>query len=184
VPVTAVITELFWAPEETARVTFLNAKEEEIPLSAAADYISEELNPQNRRGAALVEIGLPSLAAYKGARFVDTPGLDSALRHNTETSLDWLPNTGLTVIAVSADAPLSEQDLELIGETRKHSPWIVVLLTKADRLSPPELEQVLDFVRMNLSRLRRGLLIGLRWFTIFYRTRLTSLSLFKSYNYR
>ncbi len=147
VPVTAVITELFWGPEENVSVQFLDGKEERITLEGAEYFIKEELNPKNRRGAALVKIALPSLAAYKGARFVDTPGLDSALRHNTETSLDWLPNTGLALIAVSADAPLSEQDLALIAETRKHSPQIVVLLTKADRLSPLELEQVLAYVR-------------------------------------
>ncbi len=147
VPVTAVITELFWAPEEKARVKFLNGEIKEIPVAAVKDYVSEELNPKNRQGAALVEIGLPSLTAYKGARFVDTPGLDSSLRHNTETSLEWLPNTGLALIAVSADAPLSEQDLDLIEETRKHSPQIVLLVTKADRLTPDELAQVLAFVR-------------------------------------
>lgn len=151
VPVTAVITELFWAPEETAAVKFLDGKKEKITLAGVGDYVSEELNPKNRRRAALVEIGLPSLAAYKGARFIDTPGLDSALRHNTETSLEWLPNTGLALIAVSADAPLSEQDLELLVETRKHSPQIVVLLTKADRLLPVELEQVLAFVRLKVK---------------------------------
>ncbi len=151
VPVTAVITELFWAPEECARVKFLNGDYKEIPGAAVKDYVSEELNPKNRQGAALVEIGLPSLAAYKGARFVDTPGLDSALHHNTETSLEWLPNTGLALVAVSADAPLSEQDLDLIGETRKHSPQIIVILTKADRLAPGELGQVLDYVRSKIK---------------------------------
>jgi GTP-binding protein EngB required for normal cell division len=151
VPVTTVITELFWAPQESARVKFLDGREEKMALAAAAEYISEEFNPKNSRGAALVEIGLPSLAAYKGARFVDTPGLDSALRHNTETSLEWLPNTGLALIAVSADAPLSEQDLELMARTRRHSPQIVVLLTKADRLTHGELGQVLNFVRRKVK---------------------------------
>lgn len=151
VPVTAIITELFWSPREAARVKFLNGESKEIGLAEVKDYVSEERNPKNLRGASLVEIGLPALAAYKGARFVDTPGLDSSLRHNTETSLEWLPNTGLALIAVSADAPLSEQDLDLIEETRKHSPQIVVLVTKADRLTSAELAQVLDFVRNKIK---------------------------------
>jgi GTP-binding protein EngB required for normal cell division len=151
VPVTAVITELFWAPEERASVKFLDGDSKVVPVSAVKTYVSEELNPKNRQGAALVEIGLPSLAAYKGARLVDTPGLDSTLRHNTETSLEWLPNTGLALIAVSSDAPLSDQDLGLIEATRSHSPRVAVLLTKADRLTPAELEQVLAFVRSKVE---------------------------------
>ncbi len=151
VPVTAVVTELYYAASETASVRLSGGEKIPITFGDIAGYVAEELNPKNRRAAALVEIGLPSLEAYKGARFVDTPGLDSAFRHNTETSLDWLPNTGLALIAVSADSPLSEQDLELIEKTRRHSPRITVMLTKADRLSPAELPRVLDFVRARLA---------------------------------
>jgi len=151
VPVTAVVTGLYWSPSESASVELLGGENSPISFGEIAGYVTEELNPKNLRGAALVEIGLPTLAAYKGARFIDTPGLDSALRHNTETSLDWLPNTGLALITVSADAPLSEQDLELIEKTRRHSPQIIVILTKADRLTPEELPQVLAFVRGKLK---------------------------------
>jgi len=151
IPVTAVVTGLYWAPSESAAVKLLGGESSPITFGEIAGYVTEELNPKNRRGAALVEIGLPTLAAYKGARFIDTPGLDSAFRHNTETSLDWLPNTGLALITVSADAPLSEQDLELIEKTRRHSPHIIVILTKADRLTSEELPQVLAFVRGKLK---------------------------------
>ncbi|HBE88193.1 MAG TPA: hypothetical protein DDW67_03530, partial [Elusimicrobia bacterium] len=149
-PVTAVVTELFWSPEETASVRVVGGETLPISLEQVPDYVSEELNPKNARGAAAVSLGLPALADYKGVRFVDTPGLDSALRHNTETSLDWLPNAGLAIVAVSSDAPLSEQDLALISRTRRHSPSITVLLTKADRLEPAELDRVLGFVRGRL----------------------------------
>lgn len=151
VPVTAVVTELYYAPSETASVRLLGGENIPITFGDIAGYVTEELNPKNRRGAALVEIGLPTLAAYKGARFVDTPGLDSALRHNTETSLDWLPNTGLPLITISADSPLSEQDLALIEKTRSHSPEITLLLTKVDRLTPAELAHLLGFVRGRLK---------------------------------
>ena len=151
VPVTAIVTELYGAASETASVKLLGGEVREIPLSEVPDYVNEERNPKNRRGAASVAIGLPALAEYEGARFVDTPGLDSALRHNTETSLDWLPNTGLALITISADSPLSEQDLALIEKTRAHSPEITLLLAKADRLTPGELVQLLGFVRGRLK---------------------------------
>ena len=151
VPVTAVITELFWAPQKTITVKFLNGESKAVLAAEIAGYASEELNPGNRKSAASIKIGLPSLAEYRGVCFVDTPGLDSAHRHNTETSLDWLPNTGLALITISADAPLSEQDIELIEKARHHSPRIVILLTKADRLAAAEIGQVLDFVRQKIN---------------------------------
>jgi len=43
---------------------------------------------------------LPALARFRGIRFVDTPGLESVLSHNTDASLEWLPNAGLAIVAV------------------------------------------------------------------------------------
>jgi len=151
VPVTAVVTELYWSPEETAFVKLASGETLSILPGDIAAYVNEELNPKNRRGAVLAAVGLPSFSVYKGVRFVDTPGLDSALRHNTETSLNWLPNAGLTLVTISADSPLSEQDIELIEKTRSHSPGTIILLTKADRLSPEEMSQVLNFMRAKLK---------------------------------
>jgi hypothetical protein len=47
------------------------------------------------------------------AQCVDPPGLGSALTHNTEVALNWLP---------SVDAPLSERNLTLFAELEAMSP--------------------------------------------------------------
>jgi len=85
-------------------------------------------------------------------QFVDTPGLGSAFTHNTETAMKWLPNVGAAVVAVSSDAPLSERDLALLEELRRHTPEIVLLLTKADLLTEAQRAEVLSFVRQQLRR--------------------------------
>jgi uncharacterized coiled-coil protein SlyX len=70
--------------------------------------------------------------------------------------LDWLPNVGAAVVAVSADAPLAERDLELLGELHRHTPKIVLLLTKADLLTEPQRAEVMAFVAAQLSRKWNG----------------------------
>lgn len=59
---------------------------------------------------------------------------------------------GAALVAVSSDAPLSERDLGLLEELRRHTPKIVLLLTKADLLTEPQRAEVLAFVRQQLRR--------------------------------
>ena len=65
---------------------------------------------------------LPGLERFCGLKFVDTPGLESALLHNTEEALKWLPNVGLALVAVSVDPPLSQQDIELLTRLYRFTP--------------------------------------------------------------
>lgn len=151
VPVTAVITELGYGPRPMARVHHLDGRTIEIPSSAISGYASEKENPRNRKDAGWISVELPELLLFRGLRFVDTPGLDSAFAHNTETSLQWLPNTGLALVAISVDPPLSAQDIELLRTLGRYTPEIWVLLTKADLLCPSELDEVSAFVRSQLA---------------------------------
>jgi len=152
VPVTAVVTEVRYGPRERARVLYSNGETREIPLDRIGDYISEKQNPENAKGVELITIELPELASFRGLKFVDTPGLESALAHNTRASVDWLPNVGLALVAVSVDPPLSQRDIELLKSLYQFTPKVAVLLTKADLLSGPELAEVVEFVRAQLSK--------------------------------
>jgi signal recognition particle receptor subunit beta len=100
-----------------------------------------------------VRVELPSLSRFKGIRFVDTPGMESVLTHNTEASYDWLPNVGLAIVAVSVDPPLSQRDLELIRELHRYTPHVSILLTKVDILDAEEGAEVQQYVRSQLDRL-------------------------------
>ena len=152
VPLTAVITRLHFGPSERAEVCFLDSTTREIPLDEIHLYVGENENPGNRRKVAAVEAELPELKPFAPLQFVDTPGLGSAFAHNTEAALNWLPNVGAALVAVSSDAPLSERDLALLDELRRHTPRIVLLLTKADLLTEPQRAEVLAFVREQCSR--------------------------------
>jgi len=101
---------------------------------------------------AAVRVELPSMERYRGIRFVDTPGLESVFDHNTDASLEWLPNVGLALVAVGVDPPLSRHDIELIRNLSRYTPNISLLLTKVDVLDESERAQVLDFVQKQLAR--------------------------------
>jgi GTP-binding protein EngB required for normal cell division len=152
VPVTAVVTEVRYGTRDEARVHHRDGRNPEVPLDQIAAYISEKENPENTKQVELITVELPELRRFHGLKFVDTPGLESALAHNTQTSLDWLPNVGLALVAVSVDPPLSQRDLDLLKSLYQYTPKVGVLLTKADLLSEQELEEVVEFVRGQLAK--------------------------------
>jgi len=152
IPVTAVVTELQYGIQERATVHFLDGTEQEIPVDHVGAYISEKENPENEKQVALLSIELPDLGRFRGLKFVDTPGLESALAHNTQTSVDWLPNVGLALVAVSVDPPLSQRDIDLLRSLYQYTPKVGVLLTKADLLTERELTEVVEFVRSQLAK--------------------------------
>jgi GTP-binding protein EngB required for normal cell division len=152
VPLTAVITRLRFGPVERAEARFVDGRAEVIPVTDIGLFVSENDNPENGKHVASVEVELPALETLAPLQFVDTPGLGSAFTHNTEAAMKWLPNAGAALVAVSSDAPLSERDLALLEELRRHTPRIVLLLTKADLLTKAQRAEVLAFVRQQLRR--------------------------------
>ena len=146
IPATSVVTEIEFGQRERAEVRFLDGRAEPISLPEAVDFVSETANPENVKQVASVHIELPAMDRYRGIRFVDTPGLESVFEHNTEASMEWLPNAGLALVAVGVDPPLSRHDIELIRHLSRYTPNISLLLTKVDVLDEGERAEVHDFV--------------------------------------
>ena len=152
IPITSAVTEIQYGAEERADVKFQDGHTEQVPLAQISEFISEAENPENAKGVACVRVELPSMERYRGIRFVDTPGLDSVFEHNTDASLEWLPNVGLALVAVGVDPPLSQHDLELIRNLKRYTPRIGLLLTKVDVLEERDRRQVEEFVQSQLAR--------------------------------
>ena len=152
IPVTTAITRLQYGERERAVVRHFDGSVTPVPLEEIADFTSEAKNPGNRKNVNLVDIELPSLEAYASLRLVDTPGLGSVFKYHKSTSENWLPEVGAALLAVSSDRPLSEHDLELIRELTRHTPNIILLLTKTDLLSAEQQQEVKEFFKQTLQR--------------------------------
>jgi GTP-binding protein EngB required for normal cell division len=152
VPVTAVVTEIRFGPVEKAVVYYLDGRTDQLPVESIGQYVSERENPENGKRVKRIAVELPGLEAFRGLKFVDTPGLESSLIHNTEEALKWLPNVGLALVAVSVDPPLSQQDIELLTRLYRFTPNVTVLLTKVDLIGSDERDEVLRFVSEQLRK--------------------------------
>ena len=152
IPVTTAITRIQYGVQERALVRHFNGRTTEVPLADIVEFTSEAKNPGNEKNVAIVDIELPTLQKYPGLRLVDTPGLGSVYKYHQLASENWLPSVGTALLAVSSDRPLSEHDLELIRELTSHTPNIIILLTKADLLSPEQQQEVISFFQQTLQR--------------------------------
>lgn len=152
IPVTTTVTRLQYGSGERAIVRYFDGQEIEVDVGTVEEFTSEAQNPANEKNVEVVDIELPSLEKYTGLRLVDTPGLGSIFKYHIETSKGWLPEAGTALLAISSDRPLAEDDLQLIRELRRHTPKIVLLLTKVDLLSQEQQEEVVNFFRTALQR--------------------------------
>ena len=150
VPVTSVITRMRFGPEEKAVVTFLDGRRMDVSIPDIQGYISESENPENKKNVLLVDIEVPFLNKLKEIRLVDTPGIGSIWRHNTETTTAWFPETGGAIFVISADRPVSENELSLLKEIYAYTPEMAIVITKVDLYKEEQIKEIESFTAQAL----------------------------------
>ncbi len=80
---------------------------------------------------------------------VDTPGTNAVIRQHEQLTREFIPRADIVLFATSADRPFTESERNFLALIKEWGKKIVIILNKIDILSPPELEQVLSFIREN-----------------------------------
>lgn len=155
VPVTTVPTVLRYGNQRTAHV-LIDTKWQTILPEDLPQYVSEELNPENKKRVEGVEAFLPSPLLASGMCLVDTPGIGSVFSGNTETTKDFIPQIDAAILVVGADPPISGEELALIEAVAANVDEILIVLNKIDRVSAAERQQASAFATKVLeARLKR-----------------------------
>jgi len=152
IPVTSVITRIFAGDKKKVNVIFNDNNLEEVSVNAIDNYITEKKNPKNEKNVFLVDVQMPDISEYNKLRFIDTPGIGSFFKHNTETTENWFSEIGVAIVTISAERPLGENEINLIKEISEHCPEIVILLTKVDLFADEQVEEIFDYVKKSLQK--------------------------------
>jgi GTPase SAR1 family protein len=152
VPVTAIVTIIRHGPILHALVHFENGSRQNVPAQTISDYVSEERNPGNLRGVAVVEVFVPSALLASGMCLVDTPGIGSVYAGNTAVTKAFVPHIDAALIVLGADPPISGDELALIEEIAPDVSEILFVLNKADRLTSSERDEAVAFARRTLAQ--------------------------------
>lgn len=156
VPVTAVPTVIRFGEALHARVRMHDGSWNDVPMVELKEYVTEELNPENKKGVDGAEVFVPSGLLSSGMCFVDTPGLGSVFTGNTATTQAFIPHIDAALIVVGADPPIAGEELALVEAVGKQVQDLILVINKADRTSDPERAAAAKFTREILEkRLRR-----------------------------
>ncbi len=152
VPVTAIVTILRYGPTLRAEAHFENGSRQHIRAESISDYVSEERNPGNFKGVAAVEVFVPGALLSTGMCLVDTPGIGSIYADNTAVTRAFVPHIDAALVVLGADPPISGEELLLLEDVAAQVDEIAFVLNKADRLSPAECNEAVEFARRTVAQ--------------------------------
>ncbi|MGA3079746.1 MAG: dynamin family protein [Terracidiphilus sp.] len=147
VPVTAVPTVIRFGDELHARVRIRDGSWRDVDLIDLKEYVTEELNPENRKAVDGAEVFVPSPLLSSGMCFVDTPGLGSVFTGNTAATQAFIPHIDAALVVVGADPPIAGEELALVESIGKQVQDLILVINKADRTSDPERAAAAKFTR-------------------------------------
>lgn len=155
VPVTAIPTFLEYGPDLRIRVCFQEdkpstefaGKTREESAEILRGFVTEEGNPKNRLGVGQVDIFLPAPILQHGVVLIDTPGIGSTFTHNTQATLNFLPQCDAALFVVSADPPLTEVEAEFLKAVKSRVARLFFIFNKVDYLSEQERDAAVAFFR-------------------------------------
>lgn len=159
IPLTAVPTFIHFGAASMIRVHYSdNRRVEEFSGASTIDrtaflvkYVTEEGNPKNKLGVTEVEVVLPAPILSKGVALIDTPGIGSTYRHNTQVGLNFLQQCDAALFLISADPPITDVELDFLRQVREKVPRLFFVLNKIDYLNANECGQALSFFRKILE---------------------------------
>jgi len=151
VPITAAVTVMRHGQRVAATVRFLDGREQEIDVPEVACFVSEDGNPKNAKGVAVVEVFVPSPLLESGMCLVDTPGVGSVFEGNTAVTRGFVPHIDAALLVLGADPPISADELALVQDLSQHTSELLFVLNKSDRLPDTERREARVFAERVLS---------------------------------
>ena len=148
-PLTSIVTVLR-SGEKSVEVKFETGESRSVGWNEIESYVTESYNPNNIKSVSEVEIRLPSPLLKNGIKIVDTPGVGSVHDHNTQVTLNYLPEADLAIFVLSVDQPLSRNEVEFLQQAKPNLAKIVFALNKSDYVTASEKEEISNFIRKNL----------------------------------
>ena len=151
-PVTALPTRVKFGLEPRALIEMSNSDEVvEVELERLAEYATEQQNPANAKQVRRIDVEVPVERLRDGVTFVDTPGLGSLATGGARETEAYLPRCDLGLVLVDAASTLNEIDLMLVQALDASGARAMVLVSRSDLLSVPDLENTMHYVRQQLN---------------------------------
>lgn len=152
VPLTAVTTTVTTGTPERLMVHGIDGSHTSVPLAELANYVTEIGNPDNERGVANAVVFLADGLPHRSVDLVDTPGVGSVYRHNTEAAELAMARMDIAIFVATADPPISAAEYSLLARVNRRCARTYVVLNKVDQLDPQDRATAERFIRQNAAQ--------------------------------
>ena len=155
VPLTAIPTFVEYGQERKITIRYHDNRPPEEYSNKSLDeinkileaFVTEEGNPENHLGVLQVEILHPAPILKHGVVLIDTPGIGSTFTHNTQATLNFLPQCDAALFVVSADPPLTEVESQFLQNVFPKVSQLFFIFNKIDYLNDREKEAAVGFFK-------------------------------------
>jgi GTP-binding protein EngB required for normal cell division len=150
-PITAIPTRIIYGPAPRLTVWFANNEMRTYGVERLAEFVTEQHNAANAKHVTRLSLELPSDRLRDGIALVDTPGLGSLASAGSAETLAYLPRCDLGVVLIDAGSTLTQEDLGTIRALYEATVPVLVLLSKADLLTPEDRARALEYIEGYIS---------------------------------
>ena len=152
VPITSAVTKVVYG-RQSAEVCFENGEIRPVEIDELSAYISEQENAQNKLGGKEVVIHSESDFLKNGITYVDTPGVGSFHKNNTEVAYDYMKESDAVIFLLSVDSPINQIEIDFLQSTKEYAGKFYFAVNKIDTVSAGDLEAYTGYCAGLLSEI-------------------------------
>jgi ribosome biogenesis GTPase A len=155
-PTTAVIHEIGWADQPSAKVVYESGETRALSFDDVRYFAIGNETPSPDPGPVKhLEIGYPADLLRHQISLVDTPGVNDLSLQRSDITYKYIPQSDAVLFLLDAGQLVKESERvflqqKLLGQSRDK---IVFVVTKRDILEPPELEEAMRYVHDQLRKI-------------------------------
>jgi GTPase Era involved in 16S rRNA processing/gas vesicle protein len=144
IPVTSVVTQIKYG-KPGAQVYLQDQGVVSITAEDLKEYIDESCNSGNEKKVEKVVITMESDFLKGGLTLVDTPGVGSMHKNNSEVAYNYIRESDAVIFLLSVDSPVNEIERDFLKHTRQYADKIFFAVNKADYVSAGELKEYISY---------------------------------------
>lgn len=156
-PATSVISQYSYSPEENVVVRYLDGEEEHIGLNEIREFVTEEQNPDNRKGVdrVYVEGPFPNMRDLSMGKDIDliindTPGAQSIEENYDDILYNLIPFSDIILYVFTLDQQLTPKDMEFLrdlNDQKSSEHGLILVLNKTDQLDEQETDNAVRYAK-------------------------------------
>ncbi|MEM2944297.1 MAG: dynamin family protein [Methanomassiliicoccales archaeon] len=144
-PLTSVVTKLFYGKETQAKVFFENGESVDIPIDDLGIFTTEKGNPNNEKRVTEVHVYVNNEFLKQGVVLVDTPGIGSVHDGSTSSTYRFLPNIDAGIFVTGVEPPIGNEEIIFLSKMLGIIDKIFIVINKIDLIDENDIAEAIAY---------------------------------------